>query len=219
MQFSEIKLAIENTYHKYFPKSLCVVRLMSVISGDNFIDITCLLAANEKELPHGIDRNDCFYNRFTIDLPRGWKESDELPDDMQLEALNNEIKHKPKSEHDYWYCEYTKVSFRKTTGNAEKIIKAMDRYFKRLFDATMEQYEAENLLPDDAALFKNKYTECIVVPFTSAGHIGSITVCDWDVAESTAKQLRRGGRKVQCMTRKKFNELQEREDAERKAQC
>lgn len=217
MKYREFENEIKAAYAAKFNKSICLCVLNTTLGG--YISIDCYLAGNTDEFPHRIAENDAISVKLNIDLPQGWKHDDELPKIMTLEALKNSIKHKPPKEEDYFYCKYTKVSFRKTTGDAEKIIKVFKKFVDRLYNAISEQYDNNNLLPDDMKLFKNKYAECIIVPFTSAGMIGGITVkSGWDGAEDTAKQLRRGGRKVKMMSRTEFTELQEKEAKER-TQC
>lgn len=54
-----------------------------------------------------------------------------------------------------------------------------------------------------------------VVCFDSAGYIDTVTITGKEYAENTARQLRTGGRKVHCMNREKFLELQVQEEKER----
>lgn len=54
-----------------------------------------------------------------------------------------------------------------------------------------------------------------VVCFDSAGYIGAVTSIDKEYAENAARQLRTVGRKVRCMNREKFLELQAQEEKER----
>jgi hypothetical protein len=62
-----------------------------------------------------------------------------------------------------------------------------------------------------------KNEEVVVVAFDSAGYISAVTSISPEYAQSTAKQLRKGGRSVKCMSREEFTALQEREAAERKS--
>jgi hypothetical protein len=127
---------------------------------DRYIDIRLYLGANNDEFPHRIADNDAINMFFSIDIPRDRTEDSELPDTMTLEAIRNSIKHKPSPDKPYWYCEFSKVSFRKTTGDAEKIIRAFTRFVDRLYKEISEQYANDNLLPDDMELFARKYERC-----------------------------------------------------------
>lgn len=158
MKFKEFQDRIMAAYAAKFPKSLCTCTLIEGFGKYIFID--CYLGAGDDEFPHRIKENDAINVKLNIDLPRGWKHDDELPDTMTLEAIRNSIKHKPPQNESYLYCKYTKVSFRKTTGNAEKIIKAFTRFVDRLHNEISEQYANDNLLPDDMELFARKYERC-----------------------------------------------------------
>lgn len=158
MKFKEFQDRIMAVYAAKFPKSLCVCTINKSLGG--YISIDCYLGAGSDEFPHRIAENDAISVKLNIDLPRGWKHDDELPDTMTLEAIRNSIKHKPPQDESYFYCKYTKVSFRKTTGDAEKIIKTFTRFVDRLHKEISEQYANDNLLPDDMELFARKYERC-----------------------------------------------------------
>lgn len=158
MKFKEFQDGIITAYAAKFPKSLCTCTLIEGFGKYIFID--CYLGAGVDEFPHRIKENDAINVKLNIDLPRGWEHDDELPDTMTLEAIRNSIKHKPPQDESYFYCKYTKVSFRKTTGDAEKIIKAFARFVDRLHKKISEQYANDNLLPDDMELFARKYERC-----------------------------------------------------------
>lgn len=158
MKYSEFEQRIKKAYAAKFPKSLCTCTLIEGFGKYIFID--CYLGAGDDEFPHRIKENDAINVKLNIDLPRGWKHDDELPDTMTLEAIRNSIKHKPPQNESYLYCKYTKVSFRKTTGDAEKIIKAFTRFVDRLHNEISEQYANDNLLPRDMELFARKYERC-----------------------------------------------------------
>ena len=158
MKYKEFQDRIMTAYAAKFPKSLCTCTLIEGLGKYIFID--CYLGAGDDEFPHRIKENDAINVKLNIDLPRGWKHDDELPDTMTLEAIRNSIKHKPPQNESYLYCKYTKVSFRKTTGDAEKIIKAFTRFVDRLHNEISEQYANDNLLPDDMELFARKYERC-----------------------------------------------------------
>ena len=158
MKYKEFENEIKAVYAAKFPKSLCTCTLIKGFGKYIFID--CYLGAGDDEFPHRIAENDAIYTKLTIDLPRNWTEETELPETMTLEAIRNSIKHKPPQDESYLYCKYTKVSFRKTTGDAEKIIKAFTRFVDRLHNEISEQYANDNLLPGDMELFANKYERC-----------------------------------------------------------
>jgi len=158
MKFKEFQDRIMAVYAAKFPKSLCACRFISGFG--KYITIDCYLGAGDDEFPHRIKENDAIYTKLSINLPRNWTEENELPDTMTFEAIRNSIKHKPPQDESYFYCKYTKVSFRRTTGDAEKIIKAFTRFVDRLHKKISEQYANDNLLPDDMELFARKYERC-----------------------------------------------------------
>ena len=158
MKFKEFQDKIMTAYAAKFPKSLCTCTLIEGFGKYIFID--CYLGAGVDEFPHRIKENDAINVKLNIDLPHGWEHDDELPDTMTLEAIRNSVKHKPPQDESYFYCKYTKVSFRKTTGDAEKIIRAFTRFVDRLHKEISEQYANDNLLPDDMELFARKYERC-----------------------------------------------------------
>ena len=158
MKFKEFQGRIMAVYAAKFPKSLCVCKIHNTLGG--YINIDCYLGAGVDEFPHRIKENDAINVKLNIDLPRGWEHDDELPDTMTFEAIRNSIKHKPPQDESYLYRKYTKVSFRKTTGDAERIIKAFTRFVDRLHNEISEQYANDNLLPDDMELFARKYERC-----------------------------------------------------------
>lgn len=159
MLFKDFQEKIMAVYAAKFPKSLCVCNIHNTLGG--YINIDCYLGANIKEFANGIAQNDAISVKFDISLPRGkWNNESELPGKMEIKALNHAVKHKPAQDKSYFYCEYTNISFRKTTGDAEKIIKAFERFVDRLHKEISEQYANDNLLPDDMELFARKYERC-----------------------------------------------------------
>ena len=129
MKFAEFKNQIQNAYTSKFPESLCDCSIHNSFGG--FISINCFLGASREEFQNYISQNDAINIRLNIDLP--------------------------KKELSYLYCYYTNVTFRKTTGNAEKIIKTFTKFVDRIYNGISEQYKTGNLLPYDEELFKSKY--------------------------------------------------------------
>lgn len=159
MKFKEFQERIMAVYAAKFPKSLCVCKIHNTLGG--YINIDCYLGAGSDEFPHRIAENDAISVKFDISLPRGeWGDESELPEEMKIRVLNHAVKHKPAQDKSYFYCEYTNIPFRRTTGDAEKIIKAFIRFVDRLHKKISEQYANDNLLPDDMELFARKYERC-----------------------------------------------------------
>lgn len=158
MKFAEFKNQIQNAYTSKFPESLCDCSIHNSFGG--FISINCFLGASREEFQHYISQNDAINIRLNIDLPKNaerWNMETELPDVLTITVSSHAIKHKPPEELSYLYCCYTNVTFRKTTGNAEKIIKTFAKFVDRIYNGISEQYKAGNLLPYDEELFKSKY--------------------------------------------------------------
>lgn len=162
MKYKEFENEIKAVYAAKFPKSLCTCTPIKGFDRrtPGYVIIKCFLGAGVDEFPHRISENDAISVMFNIDLSRGWTLESDMPDTMTLEAIKNAVKHKPPEDKSYYYCDYTRVSFRKSTGNAEKIIKAFERFVDRLHKEISAQYANDNLLPGDMELFANKYERC-----------------------------------------------------------
>ncbi len=112
------------------------------------------MAGNTSECPNGIAGNDMMKVCLNIRLPDEWSDTDELPENLTMEVWANTIKIKPSV--NYLYCGFKKVSYRKTSGNAEKMIATFGKYVDRLYALIKEEYQAGNLLDFDMALIKSK---------------------------------------------------------------
>lgn len=152
MKFEQFKTEIEKLFAEKFGKSYCGCKIYKCLG--NSITIDCRLAENTSECPHNIASNDMMKICFAIVLPDGWNEADELPENLTMEAWDNNIKVKPTN--DYLYCESKKVSYRKTSGTAKKLIAAFGKFVDRLYTLIKEEYQAENLLDYDMELIKAK---------------------------------------------------------------
>ena len=153
MKFEQFRNEIKSIYAEKFSKSYCNVKIYNGLGKS--ITITLHMSASNDECAHGIVQNDMIQAMFDIVLPKDWKENDELPEQMTMMAINRDIKTKPAI--DYMYCGYRNVSFRKVSGDAEKMIQSFQKFVGRLFDAVMEEYESDNLLDFDRDLVKEKY--------------------------------------------------------------
>lgn len=152
MKFSDFKTEIEKVFAEKFGKSYCGCKIYKCLGKS--ITIDCHLAENTNECPHGISGNDMMHISFAIRLPDRWNESDELPENITMEVRKNSIKVKPTA--DYLYCDYKKASYRKTSGNAEKMIATFGKFVDQLYTLIKEEYQAENLLDFDMQLIKRK---------------------------------------------------------------
>ena len=141
---------IEKTYKKYFPKSLIKIRKSDIL-GSKGIYAECYLAKDESEVPHRILDNDTFHIKFCIETLENFND---LPDVMILEWYHKSIMLKPSD--DFYYCDFKQLPFRKTKGNADKILKTLDRYFKLLKNAVIEEFENDNIHDDCIDVVKSK---------------------------------------------------------------
>lgn len=151
MKFVEFKEEIRKSYAKRFPNSLCEVYIFKCLGRS--LCITCRFVENEKEVPFGIMGNDMFCASMSINLPDNFGDDDDLPENMVLEWQSSCIKAKPES----WLAyDAEKVSYRKTTGDSKKIIKALDKYFQRLYDTTKKLVEEDRIHPNYTELVSRK---------------------------------------------------------------
>ena len=141
---------IERTYKKYFPKSLIKIRKSDIL-GSKGIYAECYLAKDESEVPHRILDNDTFHIKFCIETLKNFND---LPDVMILEWYHKSIKLNPSD--DFYYCDFKQLPFRKTKGDAVKILKTLDRYFKLLKDTLIEELENDNIHYDNIDVAKSK---------------------------------------------------------------
>jgi hypothetical protein len=94
---------------------------------------------------------------FIISLPDDFnQEEDELPQELIMEATSRTYKIKPENKN--LYCDYRQLSYRKTKGDAEKIIKALGKFFVRLQQSLQEDIAAGNIHPDNIELVKEKFS-------------------------------------------------------------
>ena len=141
---------IEKSYKKYFPKSLVDI-YKSDILGIKSIAVSCYLAKDKSEVPHRQLDNDTFRIKFCIENLENFNE---LPDVMILEWYHKSIKLNPSD--DFYYCDFKQLPFRKTKGDAVKILKTLDRYFKLLKDTLIEELENDNIHYDNIDVAKSK---------------------------------------------------------------
>lgn len=152
MKFEEFKRQIEDAYHGKFGASWCRCSLTRCLGLS--IDIRMMLAENLEECRHGIGRNDAVHALFMIHLPDNFQPGDDLPENLVLKALENSLTVKPVES--WLYCSGRKIPFRKTTGNAQKLIASFGKFADRLHAAIVEEYSNNNLLDFDMELVRCK---------------------------------------------------------------
>lgn len=152
MQFGEFKNKIEQIFNEKFGKSHCECRISNCLGKS--ITIDCLLAENAKECQWNQPDNDVMSVLLDIQFPREWRDDDELPENLTMQALRNSIKVKPTEA--CFYCSYKSVNFRKTQGDSEKMIDTFRKFIDCLYAMMKEEYQAKNLMDYDMALIKSK---------------------------------------------------------------
>ena len=140
MKFKEL----ENVFYNNLKDSN--ITITRACLGTDTYFINCYLAKNESECANNIIDNDILNVMFRIKI---------LGDnDFILENVNNTYKTKPSNE--YLYCDYKKVSFRKTNGDINKITKSFENFIKKLIDNLKEDYNNDMLLDTDKELVAKK---------------------------------------------------------------
>lgn len=151
MKFKKFKEEVKKAYAARFPQSACEVKIFKCLGRSLYID--CYLAGDKSEFLYGYAANDMFAVGMSINLPDDFGDDDDLPEKLVLEWNNSDIKAKPES----WLAyDAEKVSYRKTTGDSKKIIKALDKYFQRLYDTTKKLVEEDRIHPNYAELVGKK---------------------------------------------------------------
>ncbi len=136
MVYGEFKKELERIYNSKFNDSQCFVETSNFYKS---IWITLFLSKNQSECANNIRDNDVFHINFRITTVNGEFENNitdntELDNmDLVLENTHNCYTIKPDNQ----YCVYgsKSVSFRKTKGNTDKILKSFEKYVNRLYDS------------------------------------------------------------------------------------
>lgn len=154
---NELLQGIEKSYRKYFTDSKCIVQLDTKLY--NSIFIKCLMANNKNEVHGGYFENDMLHISFMIDAEG--KELDKtitidsvLPENLQIKVLDNSYLIKP--ENNYLCYSSRKLSYRKTKGNADKLLKTFDKWFKKLSEELKKDIESNNIHDDHINLLNSK---------------------------------------------------------------
>lgn len=148
MKFGEFKNILLDNYKSVFPESLCVIEL-GALGGDTFF-VNYYLAGDKSEFPNGYEQNDIFHIQFHILQPRSrFENAERLTDDTELsENLTLTVDNKTiftKPENSYMAYGSVTLPFRKTVGNADKILTALLKYAEITKKTLTELYEEEAL--------------------------------------------------------------------------
>lgn len=148
---------VKNTYNKYFPKSLCSVQFDRNLYSS--IGISCFMAKTISECNHNIWMNDPLSLRLSIDhngkaFAKDITNESEIPDDLILTVWYNHYRIKPE---DKYLCFSSRnVSCRKTSGNADKMITVMDKWFSQLKTQLQNDLDNDMIHKDHEQLIRSK---------------------------------------------------------------
>jgi len=157
MKINELMQAIENTYSKHFPLSRISVDYVGNIYRS--ISIVCYLAGDSTEVYNKIWRNDMLNIRFSIDaesgeFEKGTTEESELPENLKIEVNCKNYLIKPNNSHLVY--SRRELKYRKTKGNAKKIIATLDKYFIKLKLQLQEDLKDEMITDNHKELVLTK---------------------------------------------------------------
>ena len=153
MKFAEFTENINQVYSGKFAHSACIV--LPYVCLGRCIYIDCMLAENLNEVPNRIAANDMFKISFCIDLPDNFDfETDELPENLTMEAKANSYIIKPENE--YLYCNYKKIPYRKSKGTAGKLVSVFGKFVDKLHAQLVEDLNSGNIHNNFKTLVETK---------------------------------------------------------------
>ena len=151
MTIREFMEDVKRSYAKYFPKSRCNVVFRNILGNAVFID--CFLAGDKSELSYGYAENDMFKVSFMIDM-NGANSVDDDFGERTIQCTAKHILTAPPNR----YLAYGRhdLSFRKASGDADKIIAKLDKFFAQLKDVVVDEYKNNNIADDYIDLVNDK---------------------------------------------------------------
>jgi len=157
MKINELIQQIESTYSKHFPLSRIHVDYVGNIYRS--ISIVCYLAGNSTEVYNKIWRNDMLNISFSIDAELGEFEKgttieSELPEKLKMEVKCKNYLIKPNSKNLVY--SRRELAFRKTKGNAKKILTTLDKYFAKLKEELKSDLLIGNITDNHMELLTEK---------------------------------------------------------------
>ena len=154
MKVNQLLESIKENYKKEFPNSIIKAEFNNSLGSYKSIYVKCYLAGNKDEFMHGIPQNDMFnITFFGHSLPKELEIDSELPENFSLECSDKSYLIKPDSQ--YLCYSRRKLSYRKTAG-AEKNIKSLDKFFKKLKEELQKDLENNNIHDNHIELLKEK---------------------------------------------------------------
>lgn len=161
MKLNELQAQIESVYHKNFPNSRIFVNYSDKFGAT--ITIGCYLAGDKTENPGNYWDNDFMKVVLTIhaengaQLPAGLQADSELPESMELTKYHAYYFRHPENKNLVY--ESNRFSFRKVSGNAEKLLTYFDKFFAGMRAQILEDYQSGRIHKNHAELVKIKLAQ------------------------------------------------------------
>lgn len=148
---------IKELYSKHLPNSAIVCDYSYVLFPS--IHIKPYLIKDKTEAHGNIVNNDLFHITFRVNKPKGkamtgYTNETEINEDLEIECLAKSYFIKPIN--DYYVYSSKKLSFRKTTGSPEKILKALDKFFIKLVESLKDDLANDRITSDYVEIVKQK---------------------------------------------------------------
>ena len=146
MKTQDFLSQLRNSYLNHFPNSRIVVDYRTALYRSIWIRL--YLAGNEDQLSGGYWDNDMLHITFQVESETGEFSRDvtldsELAENLVLENTNKFYHIKPKNPHLFYGRR--SLSFRKCSGNVEKIIKQFDKFCIQLKTTLQDDFECDNI--------------------------------------------------------------------------
>lgn len=161
MKLNEMQAQIESSYHKNFPNSRIFVNYSDKFGAT--ITIGCYLAGDKSENSGGYWDNDMLKVVLTIhaesgrQLPEGLQADSDLPEVMELSKILAYYFRKPENKNLVY--ESNRFSFRKVSGNGEKLLTYLDKFFAGMRAQILTDYQSGRIHKNHEELVKIKLAQ------------------------------------------------------------
>ena len=157
MTIQKFMETIKNTYNKHFPESMCSVQFDTSLYSS--IGISCFLAKTANENAHNYWINDPLSLRLSIDhnglaFYKDTTAETDIPEDLTRTVWHNHYRITPQERNLAFSSR--KIQCRKTSGNAEKLITTMDRWFGQLKTQLQTDLDNDMIHKDHVDLIRSK---------------------------------------------------------------
>ena len=145
----ELKEDLYLIYKTYFKDSGISIRDYSNFLGDKkeSFTVSLFLAKDNTEVASGIMGNDMFHIMFNI-------EKSSMENNYFIEAYQKSYAIKPENQ--YLYYSSRNLSFRRNSGDRDKILKIFEKFVKQLKKSVIEDFNSNNIHDNFIELVKNK---------------------------------------------------------------